>query len=435
MGENGTTDGSDAFSRPANISGLIMSISNITGKQIIGITVICLVIYLWYHYCKQHVKQPPRIHHHSSELVATWWSGSSINTTRGRIKWHRRQSNTLPNQAVSRIILVNGWVRDPNNWDVYLPQDYNNDRVEWSHVPSSSTGRILLLVSGTNRLVAKQELWDYLQIHYGPGTAGSLAIPTFNLLDPKQVSQLIKQFKNESNQQYIIKKNVQRQTGIKIIEKNNPEQIKSAIGQGFVVAQPLITDTYLINNRKIGIRIYLCVICYNGSLEGWVHPEGIIHFAQDDYSNSTTESHITTGYVSPSFYTDNHYPQTVSELRRYLDRSNRLLSWSEKQRRKQGLLSNQLFNSIEQLIGKIMIPYKDQLGKDKRYLHHLCVQMYGVDIGVRSDLTPYLVEINKGPDFNFKGEKEAAVKYSVMEDMFRLIGLLDNGIISFKRVV
>jgi hypothetical protein len=55
-----------------------------------------------------------------------------------------------------------------------------------------------------------------------------------------------------------MKKNIQRQEGLKISKDKN--EILNCYKDGYAVVQELLQDPYLINGRKINLRVYCLFI-------------------------------------------------------------------------------------------------------------------------------------------------------------------------------
>ena len=56
----------------------------------------------------------------------------------------------------------------------------------------------------------------------------------------------------------------------------------------------------------------------------------------------------------------------------------------------------------------------------------LTFQLFGVDIAVSRSLEPQLMEINKGPDLGGKDTRDRELKQTMMNDIFKIIGLIQS---------
>ena len=56
---------------------------------------------------------------------------------------------------------------------------------------------------------------------------------------------------------YILKKNIQQKKGIKLMKGDYQKIRKEAISDNYKVIQTYLNNPYLINQRKVNLRIYL----------------------------------------------------------------------------------------------------------------------------------------------------------------------------------
>ena len=83
---------------------------------------------------------------------------------------------------------------------------------------------------------------------------------------------------------YILKKNIQRKQGLKMT--NKMDEIVSASKDNFKVAQLYMKNTYLINKRKINLRLYLLITCHNGKVKGYLHKQGKCIYTNKDFNHN-----------------------------------------------------------------------------------------------------------------------------------------------------
>lgn len=54
---------------------------------------------------------------------------------------------------------------------------------------------------------------------------------------------------------------------------------------------------------------------------------------------------------------------------------------------------------------------------------NITFQLFGVDIGVNDNLSPMMMEINKGPDLGAKDDRDSELKHKVVRDMLKIVGV------------
>ena len=95
-------------------------------------------------------------------------------------------------------------------------------------------------------------------------------------------------------------------------------------------------------------------------------------------------------------------------------------------------LSNYVFIQIYSLLKGVFEIYLDLLTIDNIGFGF---QLYGADIAINDNLSPFLMEINKGPDLSAKDERDRNVKLKLSEDILKSIGLIPNKNNNFITVI
>ncbi len=241
---------------------------------------------------------------------------------------------------------------------------------------------------------------------------------TYILSDDNDVIKLTKNHKPSNI--YILKKNIQRQKGLKIT--NNLDDIKNGHNDGYVIAQVMLQNPYLINNRKINLRIYVLVVYRANKIESYMHYNGFMYYTRDFFKKNSLEDgpNITTGYIDRQVYQEN--PLTLDDFRKYLDNTRRKLSTHELLlKNKYGSLSNLLFNRIQIIIKMIIDSTEDELKNVLRDINVCYFQLFGADISVSDKLVPMIMEVNKGPDLGVKDDRDGDVKKKVALDILKIL--------------
>jgi hypothetical protein len=235
------------------------------------------------------------------------------------------------------------------------------------------------------------------------------------MYDKNDIERLKREF--DKNKLYILKKNLQRQNGIKIT--NNLDEILNS-DKDHVITQELLQDCYLINGRKINMRVYVLYTNDKGKVKVYVYGDGFMYYTKDLFKEKSKEigCNITTGYIDRKIY-DTH-PLTHTDFKKYLDKDlDKNININKKP-------SDILFDNINTLVKEIFMAYNNKLGKGEKLKDQYSFQLFGMDIGVNKNLKPQVMEINKGPDLNSKDERDGNIKKGLIRDIFKTIGIIEN---------
>jgi hypothetical protein len=301
---------------------------------------------------------------------------------------------------------------DDNDYDIYLPCNYNNISYEISKFidysidsGKSNVDKKIFIIDNCDQLTHKNKIWKNLVEYYGVNTATKYMPMTYIL--PSDINKLKKQYIKGNI--YILKKNIQRQQGLLITKSLN--NIISSSNDGYVIAQILLQDPYTINGRKINLRVYLAIICIGGELNAYAFNDGFMYYTAESFKTSTIsfKHNVTTGYIDRKVYKIN--PLTHKDFKKYLH--NRSINDID------------VFDNIYKLLGDIIKSCSDKLCKNDKLNKFTTYQLFGADIALDKSLKPLLMEINKGPDLGAKDERDKKLKQSVFEDLLALLGLID----------
>lgn len=339
-------------------------------------------------------------------------------------------------------------VNDTENADIIFPCGYNNIDDEIKSLPNvyykanqngSSQSTRVFIIDGADEITAKNYLWKNILNHHGLRKAMSLSPNTYLLTGPRKDIDIARlEREHTPGKMYIMKKNIQRQTGLEITDdidmiKKNPE--------GYVLAQELLEDSYLVNGRKINLRVYIIVVCYKNNTDVYVFNDGFMYYTKDNFIKGAKDkdNHITTGYVDRDVYDKN--PLTHTDFKKYLDmpegskyhpsNDNRKLYPNESDIRNQGFtISDVVFKRIDILLAEIFISFKgnicrktDDNGEPVPIYDDYSVQIFGADVAINDQLQPQIIEINKGPDLSPKDDRDGNVKRKMVNDVLEVIGI------------
>ena len=384
-------------------------------KIIVGFLFLIIIVYLIYYYInlnfeffKKNIKlEKPE----ESKLVY------KINTCK-----YKTPDNIKKVFADNNIKEIDNNLKTSNNVCVYLPCTYDNieNEIENMNLQLNENNKIFI-IHNADEIVAKEALWKNLVSYYGLEKALTMIPMTYVLYDKNDVKRLIEDFDKEKL--YILKKNVQRQEGIKIIN-NLDEILKNK--DGHILVQELLQDPYLIKGRKINLRVYVLVVCKGKNFEVYAYKDGFMYYTKDFFKENSVESgpNITTGYVDRWIY-DVH-PLTHEDFRKYLD-SDRSITETELRIFNNGnKLSNYVFTNIYDLIKNMFTAFYGKIGNGKKLHDHTSFQLFGLDVAIDNKLQAKIMEVNKGPDLGSKDDRDGNLKRGLIKDILRTVDLVDN---------
>lgn len=217
---------------------------------------------------------------------------------------------------------------------------------------------------------------------------------------------------------YIIKKNIQRQEGNMLT--NNFADLKK-LPEDAVVVQVVLPNPYLVNKRKINLRIYLLVMVSPSSeCSMYMYNDGFIYYTPNPFKELSTNPGdvITTGYIDRQVYVEN--PLTIRDLMVYMQRESHNFK--------------QLFDNIVNLMKKVAEVYKPCFERENKGIPGIKFLVYGCDIAPDKNLGVKLMEINKGPDLDYKDERDKAIKYEMMREAFMIAGFSSRSSNNFIKI-
>ena len=348
----------------------------------------------------------------------------------GAVKWTSSDSTCSIDATVRKMLDDSGIIKTTNDdWDVYIPCSYNELKKQIDTVPTDKSSnndkpRKIFMIDNADELCSKSNVWSNIVRTYGREMAKNIMPTTYVLTDNKEMNL----FEKEYNRQhlYILKKNIQRQKGLLITDDKNV--IMNGRDNGYVVVQELLQNPYLIEGRKINLRVYILIVCDKGTITTFLYNDGFVYYTAEKFKKKSLETapNITTGYIDRKVYKDN--PLTHMDLRHYLDSKNRELTQEEMYiLSKKQKISEYVFSSIYEMLHNVVKGMDGIICKrDSRLYNNTTFQLLGADVAINEDLEPQLIEINKGPDLGAKDERDAKLKHSVVKDMLKVLRLFPN---------
>jgi hypothetical protein len=278
----------------------------------------------------------------------------------------------------------------------------------------------VFMLNNTDYMVSKLALWKFLKDRYGGKIASTMIPYSVDLTDKKELEDFKKNY--DKTKLYITKNNNQRQEGIEI--HNSLDTILKSLNK-YILVQELLQDPYLINGRKINLRVYCLIIRdTNSNTLIQIYQDGFMYYTAElfEKGNSSFKKNITTGYIDRKVYEEN--PLTHEDFKKYLDNPTRKLTPVEEyyvKTRPDTKLSNYVFGQINHLLKFILETYITTVGTKTLGVGF---QIYGADIAINEHLKPMIMEINKGPDLTAKDGRDKALKETMCRDVLKSVGLV-----------
>jgi hypothetical protein len=287
---------------------------------------------------------------------------------------------------------------------IYIPCLYDDTDMEISEMPKTKNN-FYMVINKCDIFVGKNHLWNFLEQKYKEQVTNYLP-KSYLPYRPESIDELKKDYKPDKL--YIMKKNLQRQEGIKIT--SSYEELINNKDQDFIIIQELLQNPFLVNGRKINLRVYVLLVIRNDKSYIYVYDDGFMYYTPEYFKKGSLDisRNITTGYVDRQIYVDN--PLTHDDFRQYLGQAR----------------TNIVFQNIRNLIKDTLQPYQDQLINFQSFPGSIQFQVFGADVAVNDDMSALLMEINKGPDLNYKDERDGALKKKLLRDIFVTVGIVES---------
>lgn len=235
------------------------------------------------------------------------------------------------------------------------------------------------------------------------------SIPKTFILDQEQDIEELKTYHKEENL-YMVKKNIQRQEG-NLITKDFDFIINKAADEDYVVCQELLQNPYLVNGRKINLRVYMLIANYKDDTRFYIYNNGFMYYTPKMFEKNSLDkdTNITTGYIDRKVYEEN--PLTIQDLYEFLGEE------------KSKILKEELITTFK----TIKTSYESLITEKNKDFPGINFNIFGVDIAPDENLKCTVLEANKGCDLGAKDARDQEVKRQLIYDMFTLMGVCKCG--------
>ena len=332
-----------------------------------------------------------------------------------------------------------------NDWDLYLPCGYNYIEEELLNVNISNENQFIFGIKGCDKICSKNQLWKILEHYYGRNKTTTLIPETYIINNPKHIDKFKLNF--NKNNTYYLKKNIQRKEGILITNNYNrilnivyttnntlkqyhsdnviQEEKKFTKNQkintlinSFKIIQKGIENLYLVRKRKVNIRMYVVIVCKHGIKEFYLYKKGKCIYANKivDDNILDKEVNLTSYHLDKQIYAN--HPETLQQLKGYMKEKN----------------YNILYQNILDLFKNVFEGVENEICNNKNLNKATTFQLFGCDIIFNTDLHPYLLEFNKGPSMKFVTRVDKEMKLGLLEDVFKISGLIKEKTNNFIKI-
>ena len=381
---------------------------------ILTIISICIVYYYLYHYKSKGILNN-RIKNKLS---------NDMNDIKLYYQHHESKINKITKSVLNDLNFKHTY-KLKHDWLLYIPKNYNYVELELVDIKPHNQHQLIYAIKGCDSLCSKNQLWFNLKTKYGRDIAKTLIPETFNLNDTDDINIFktlyilnkntnINTNNNNNNNNtnvFILKKNIQGKKGLLLVN-NSVKALREGKLNNFKIIQKYIPNPFTINNRKLNLRLYVVIICYQGKQEWLLFKEGKCIYTNKRYDKDNSlrddyiadkEQHFTSLNLDiDKVYLDEALPESLEELQTYLGNSK----------------YNFVMDNILNILQKIKTVYLTKLGKLNTLKQNKCFQLFGIDFLMDEHLKPYLLEFNKGPSMGIKSPKDKELKTNVITSIF-----------------
>ncbi|MBT3464618.1 hypothetical protein HN451_06515 [archaeon] len=297
--------------------------------------------------------------------------------------------------------------------DLFLPCGYNFTNSDLQNVGVTTKNQYVFGIHNEDEIVSKSSIWTHVVAKYGRDKASKIMPETWVLANKDDVDMLLRDF--DPTNKYIMKNVEQGKKGLKMTQ--NLTDLVRGHSQNYLVAQIYIKNIFCINKKKLNLRFYLLIICKNGNKDFYLYDNGICIYTLKDYNTESNdmEENITSYKFDGKIYDVN--PLTLDDFKKYLKSNNK----DDK------LIMKNIYKIVKMITNSVSFKICNFQNIDKS----TSFELFGGDIIFDDKLTPYVLELNKGPDMkpdNYDDPRYAKVKKELFRDIFGIIGLKKSGV-------
>jgi len=269
-------------------------------------------------------------------------------------------------------------------------------------------------VAGSDKIASKSMLAYILSNALSSSIANEIIPVTYIVGHVGDLNRL--KAENKKGDVYILKKNIQQQKGMLILDDINKVL---SVQSEFVVIQKMLQNPYIVKGRKCNMRVYfLIVVRPSSNVEMYYYDDGFMYYTEDDFKmNSTnTKEVITTGLAGRDMYKTR--PLTHLDFGVFLGTT----------------MYAKLKHNLHRLCSYFKAAYTPILIEENRLLPGTKFSIFGMDIAPDNTLGCKLLEVNKGPDLTPKDSRDAELKQKMVADALSIVNIKRVSKCGFIRV-
>lgn len=335
------------------------------------------------------------------------------------LKYYRCKGKLL--NETTKSALANKGIQQihTDNWDIYIPCGYNYVELELAKLKPNANNKFVTAIKGCDLLCSKNSLWYILVNEYGKSKAEQIIPNSWVLNDAENLLDFQKFIASGKGNIFILKNNIQAKQGL-LLTDNIPFIEEQWYNTKYKVVQYYLTNPYTINQRKLNIRLYVVIICkpgYNNTrtVDWYLYNEGKCIYTNKKYDPILSiikpnledkEQHFTSLNLDNSLYNRENLPESLQQLRTYMTPE----------------IYDAILSKIIVKLGYIKHAYKNKLCNLTELNKLTNFQLFGIDVIINaSDLTPYILEFNKGPEMTFKSPGDSKLKTGLITNMLNMV--------------
>lgn len=316
--------------------------------------------------------------------------------------------------------------KNPANAELYIPCDYNYIESELSRFTPSDANKYIYAIVGCDTLCGKDSLWNTLVSVHGIDTAAHIMPQSWVISDPNEMVEFTNYYEKHraGRPAFILKKNIQGKRGLHIADSLADIHHVITDEPAYKVVQVYIKNCYTINKRKLNIRLYVVISCYNGDIQWFLYNNGKCIYTNKAYDPvqsfigdeniSDKEQHFTSYNLNTGMvYNTEKLPESLQDLEKHMLPSPHTYQ--------------NLWSGICKKLSLIRAAYvsggqlceSDDIGT---YTNKVCFQLFGIDVIIDADkMEPYILEFNKGPEMTYKSPNDETMKPKLIANMLNMI--------------
>ena len=168
---------------------------------------------------------------------------------------------------------------------IFIPCIYDNTDEEIANMENIKDS-YYMVINKCDTFVGKNYLWIYTNLFYPKNKVLEYLPNSYLTYDTKSMEI----FKNEFNPKklYILKKNIQRQAGIKI--SGSYDEIIKNVNEDkeYIIIQELLQNPFLVNGRKINLRVYFLLVIKDNNYNVYVYDNGFMYYTPEMFKKGST---------------------------------------------------------------------------------------------------------------------------------------------------